>query len=151
MIDLNTRFYKFEDSEFTSQVNELLDKATVSISWCGTRLISVEGYKGTHDLNFLTRRYFNTLKNIQKYVKSSEEVPEYFKIWGKLKVLYIESDKLIAGDFFARFCNFFEAISLKKKLDRDPQIAAVQEYINFLKIPKELSADWKPARDSLLG
>lgn len=77
--------------QFRVELDNMLDRASVSISWWGERLVTVDGYEGSVTINELSRTFLraNPLRNESPSLKGRID---YYNLWTRMQGLYNQSD-----------------------------------------------------------
>lgn len=70
------------------ELDVMLDHAQVSsISWYGQRLVSIEGYEGTVDVNELVAKYHSAMPRFRDGAGDLKARLDYYNLWTKVKTV----------------------------------------------------------------
>jgi len=103
MTTLEAKLNSLQPSQIVTEIDILLkQEVTVSISWWGERLVSVNGYKGSVCIDDLARKYLksnvfpeNLTATQVSELPSLEDRLKCDALWDKVKELYTKSDTAI--------------------------------------------------------
>jgi hypothetical protein len=81
---LSAKLDSIPKDQTVSELNTMLDTASVSISWYGERLVSIEGFEGTVEINQLVAKYLKASPDIEDGINLKERL-DYYNLWTKVK------------------------------------------------------------------
>lgn len=84
---LDAKLMSITKSEVVKELDLMLDRASVSISWYGERLVSVQGYTGTVEINQIVCLYLNARPKRKDGCNNLKERLEFYHLWNKVKTL----------------------------------------------------------------
>lgn len=67
------------------ELNTMLDTASISISWYGQRMVSIEGFEGSIDINLLVRKYFEASPKLDGGITNLKERVAFYTLWEKVE------------------------------------------------------------------
>jgi hypothetical protein len=79
------------DDRTVAELNPLLRKAQVFISWWGQRMVSIQGYEAT-TVNALAQKFLKATIFKRLFSATKEEKVDCYFLWGQIKTLYENSD-----------------------------------------------------------
>ncbi len=99
---LQAKLNSLQASQIVSEIDTMLNDATVTISWWGQRLVTIKGYEGSVVIDDLTQKYLqsNVFPNHLTAAQESElptleERLKCYDLWDKVKDLYTKSDTVL--------------------------------------------------------
>ncbi|MCE5318812.1 MAG: hypothetical protein LLG04_15800 [Parachlamydia sp.] len=75
-----------------AELCNMLRVVHVRINWYGQRVVSVDGYEGEVEINTLAIKYLNASTFQRDANPSAKERLDCYELWGRLQVLYVESE-----------------------------------------------------------
>ena len=111
---ISTSGIKLSDAINSPQLNlqdlgKILDKSQASVSFWGTRIVTVEGYEGSVRLLDISRRMMNFV-NDTKTDFSEEERASAIKSIGYIRTHYNETDQMQKSNPITAIFAFFQSI-----------------------------------------
>lgn len=106
---LSDKLASLTRNDTVAQLNEMLNQAHVSVNWWGQRIISVDGYEGTVEINTLASIYLQANAFRGDRNPSLQERLNCCALWGRVQKLYTDSD-----DVLKRTCLFKYFVPLKE-------------------------------------
>jgi hypothetical protein len=99
-ISLESKLSLIPDDQIVPELNTMLDKAKVRISWYGERLVSIDGYTGEVEINTLAKRYLRASPFNRHFSSSLEERLECYNLWERVQDLYKASSQELNSTWF---------------------------------------------------
>jgi hypothetical protein len=90
---LGDKLASISSSETVSQVGEMLNRAHVSINWYGQRLVTVDGYEGSVEINELANKYLGANTFQRDGNPDLQERLNCYALWGRVQKLYTDSNE----------------------------------------------------------
>jgi len=85
------------------ELNRMLKRTHVGISWLGRRRVWVEGYKGSVQINELAQKYLEAAPFKMESDASLQERLNCDDLWGKVQKLYGDSDEMLSRTLFYKY------------------------------------------------
>lgn len=101
-MDLEMKLALLRPQNIVPFLNELLDQATLEISWWGERLVYSKGYEGSVTVQDLAKKFFSA-PFFAHPAPSPKERGEVYNLWRKLQNLCAESNRQLQGMRLYRF------------------------------------------------
>lgn len=134
---LRNAIRSINSDNWIDQVNEILDKAQVSINWYGQRMVTVEGYEGSAQINELVSGLFCTHLEAATIVDPSLSIQKRFgclNLWVRFEALYAYSDaKLNETRLFKYLTPFIEG-SQSYRLSQGDPMAIICKYARVARL-----------------
>jgi hypothetical protein len=83
-MSLSAKLDSITKNQTVAELDKMLDTAVVSISWYGERLVSIEGYEGTVEINQLAAKYLDACPNHKTKVNLKERL-DCYNLWQKVE------------------------------------------------------------------
>lgn len=99
---LHDKLISIPDGQEVAALNELLDKARVSISWWGERLVTVDGFEESVTINELAKKFLSA-HPLRADAPSLKDRLDYYALWGRVQALYTQSDEKLGKTWIYRF------------------------------------------------
>lgn len=80
-------------NDTVSELDAMLNNAHVSINWHGKRLVSVDGYAGSVEIDKLANKYLRANAFRGESNPSLQKRLECHALWGRVQKLYADSDE----------------------------------------------------------
>jgi hypothetical protein len=116
---LQTKLDSLQPNQIVPEIDAMLTKASVTISWWGKRLVSVEGYKGCVEIDVLARTYLHSSVFPENLTATQEsQLPtlgerlQCYNLWDKIKNLYTKSDAALKATWITWIITWFQEIHL---------------------------------------
>ena len=90
---LGEKLASISSNETVAQVSEMLNHAHVSINWYGQRLVTVDGYEGSVEVNELATKYLRANAFKRDGNPSLQERLDCYALWGRVQKLYTDSNE----------------------------------------------------------
>lgn len=90
---LETVLKSTPDSELVPVINHMLDRAQVSLSWWGKRLVRVEGYEGTVTIDNFVKEFLRATPLKRQDSPSLQDRMHCYTLWDRVQGLYDQSDE----------------------------------------------------------
>lgn len=79
-------------NDTVAQVGEMLNHAHVSINWHGQRIVTVDGYEGSVEINELALKYLKADAFQRDAHPNLQDRLDCYALWGRVQKLYIDSN-----------------------------------------------------------
>jgi hypothetical protein len=89
---LSDKLTSISRNDMVAELGEMLNHARVSISWYGQRVVSVDGYEGSVEVNELALKYLKANAFQRDGDPSIKERLDCYALWGRVQKLYIDSN-----------------------------------------------------------
>ncbi|GEM_PF-3851329 len=84
---LDAKLTSIPKQNVVQELDIMLDNASVSISWYGERLTSVQGYTGVVEINQIVSLYLSASPKREDGYNNLKERLEFYHLWNKVKAL----------------------------------------------------------------
>lgn len=92
-MELREKIISLTNHNTVAELSKMLDQAHVAISWWGQRLVSIDGYTGSVEINELASKYLKAAPFQESTHLSLQERLDCDTLWGRINKLYIDSNK----------------------------------------------------------
>jgi hypothetical protein len=92
---LEEKLESISSNDTVAELDEMLDRAHVSINWYGHRIVSVEGYEDSVEINTFALKYLRANAFQRDENPSLQERLDCYALWGRVQQLYTDSDNLL--------------------------------------------------------
>jgi hypothetical protein len=82
-MSLSEKLSSISREQTVFELNQMLDNAHVSISWSCQRLVSIDGYEGTVDINDLVQKYLDASPRVSAGINLKERL-DFYNLWTKV-------------------------------------------------------------------
>ncbi len=110
------------------QLNQIVEKAQVSISWSGRRVVSVKGFEGTVQINTIAALFLNSPVFSQKDPSIKDRL-QADQLWGRVEQLYLDSDSALQSTWIYKYIVFILEIRFHCRLCAGDPEAIIREDI----------------------
>lgn len=90
---LSEKLASISSNDTVAEINTMLDHAHVSVNWYGQRIVSVEGYEDSVEINELAKKYLNANPFDRDSNSSLPERLACYALWGRVQKLYRDSNE----------------------------------------------------------
>src|SRR3569832_2087906 len=90
---LDEKLASISSDETVTQVSELLNCAHVSINWYGQRIVTVDGYEGSVEINELAKKYLRANAFQGDGNPNLQQRLDCYVLWGRVQKLYADSNE----------------------------------------------------------
>lgn len=91
-MELEDKIDSISEANIVAELSTMLDKAHVSTSWWGQRLVSIDGYEGEVKIDKLAKKYLEAVSYQRDHDTSLQSRLDYANLRDRVKKLYIDSD-----------------------------------------------------------
>lgn len=99
------------------EINELLKQRDVSINWVGQRMIKVNGYKDTIEIDKLALKYLEAHAFNRNDCRSLSERFDCYQLWEKISQVYAMSERELCKTYFFKYMIPIKEYNLLKTID----------------------------------
>ena len=96
-MELRAKLQSLSSENTVSELSQMLDHAHVSISNWGERLVSIDGYEGSVEINELALKYLRAAPFQRDTESSLQERLTCASLWGRVQQLYTDSNAELAN------------------------------------------------------
>jgi len=100
---LENKLISTNEAQMATELNKLLDKARVSISWWGERLVEVDGYAGSVTIDQLATEFLRVDPRRRHVPPGLQERMHCYKLWDRVQKLYDQSYEQLKKTYLYRF------------------------------------------------
>jgi len=102
-MELSAKLNSLSHFETVNQLKDMLKNAHVSISWWGQRLVSIDGFEGSVEINQLAAKYLRAEPFDRNTKASLKDRLECNSLWKDVKELYTKSNDELEKTYLYRF------------------------------------------------
>ncbi|OGN55322.1 MAG: hypothetical protein A3D96_03470 [Chlamydiae bacterium RIFCSPHIGHO2_12_FULL_44_59] len=91
-MELRKKLLSLTSNNTVAELNQMLNSTHVNISWWGSRLVSVDGYEGSVEINALALKYLSATPFQRDTESSLQDRLTCACLWGRVQQLYTDSE-----------------------------------------------------------
>lgn len=96
-MELREKLISLTSNNTVAELNQMLNHTHVTISWRGQRLVSVDGYEGSVEINELALKYLRATPFQRDTESSLQDRLTCESLWGRVQRLYADSEAALAN------------------------------------------------------
>lgn len=102
-MELRQKLNLLTSNNTVAELSEMLMHAHVSISWWGQRLVSVDGYEGSVEINELALKYLGSAPFRRMSESSLNDRLTCENLWGRVQQLYTDSHTALSRTLMYKY------------------------------------------------
>ncbi len=136
---LEEKLESISTNDTIAELDEMLDYAHVSINWYGHRIVSVDGYEDSVEINTLALKYLRANAFQRDENPSLQERLDCYNLWGRVQQLYIDSDNILKKAWLFKYLTPMKEFKLSCRACAGDPMAIIGEW------------DFRATKDSLFA
>jgi hypothetical protein len=96
-MELREKLLSLTSNNTVAELNQMLNHTHVNISWWGQRLVSVDGYEGSVEINELALKYLRAAPFQRDTESSLQDRLTCAGLWGRVQQLYTDSEAALGN------------------------------------------------------
>ena len=102
-MNLHQKLALLSSENTVSELNQMLKQSRVSVSWYGQRLVSVDGYEGSVEINELSLKYLRADPFKRDTESTLHDRLTCASLWERVQQLYADSDAVLTNTWVYKY------------------------------------------------